>query len=299
MNAEGEGGGRGGEREGWRNVAAGFTTEPMGDAGVMVRCDDEAVARRAGARLRRCWRDGALPAGVTDVVTAFATVAVIADPEAGIVRALEPAVIGALSVGTTTQPHHDGPELSDGTAESALPHPTRVASRPWVNDPSPISAGEVARSPSHLTGDDPPGRLHRVPVCYEMGDDLAAVAEAKGLNIRQAIDLHAGREYPVAAIGFCPGFPYLGGLPAELAGLRRRPTPRTRVEAGTVAIAGARTCIYTLARPAGWHVVGRTPLTLVDEDAGWFPLRTGDRVVFEPVTRGRFDKLAGRRLEEG
>ena len=106
----------------------------------------------------------------------------------------------------------------------------------------------------------------------------------------------AATEYTVYAIGFCPGFPYLGYLPAPLCGVPRLASPRLRVEPGSVGLTGRQTGIYTEARPGGWNLIGRTPLVLVDVADGYFPLRTGDRVRFEPIDRADFVRLEGRRL---
>ena len=141
------------------------------------------------------------------------------------------------------------------------------------------------------------GRRHRIPCCYEMGPDLGRVAEQTGLTTEDVIARHAGTEYTVYAIGFCPGFPYLGYLPPELSGVPRLPTPRLRVEAGSVGLTGRQTGIYTEVRPGGWNIVGRTPLELVNVVDGYFPLRTGDRVRFERIDEAEFGRLRGERLE--
>jgi inhibitor of KinA len=122
------------------------------------------------------------------------------------------------------------------------------------------------------------------------------VAEQTGLADEDVIRLHAGTEYTVYAIGFCPGFPYLGYLPPELSGLPRLETPRVRVEPGSVGLTGRQTGIYTEARPGGWHLIGRTPLELVSVADGYFPLRTGDRVRFERIDKEKFESLRGKRL---
>jgi inhibitor of KinA len=100
------------------------------------------------------------------------------------------------------------------------------------------------------------------------------------------VELHAGAEYEVYFVGFATCFPYLAGLPAELA-TPRLAAPRKRVEAGSVAIAGAQAGVYPLASPGGWRVIGRTPLRLFDP-AGEPPpvLRMGDRVRFVPIGEG-------------
>jgi inhibitor of KinA len=89
------------------------------------------------------------------------------------------------------------------------------------------------------------GRLHRIPCCYELHLDLDRTAAATGLAVEEVIRRHSGTEYTVYAIGFCPGFPYLGYLPPDLCGVSRLPKPRLRVEAGSVGLTGRQTGIYT------------------------------------------------------
>jgi inhibitor of KinA len=145
-------------------------------------------------------------------------------------------------------------------------------------------------------GPVPEGRLHRIPCCYGLQLDLERVGEKTGLAPAEVVRLHGEAEYTVYAIGFCPGFPYLGYLPPALCGVPRLATPRLRVEAGSVGLTGRQTGIYTEARPGGWNLVGRTPLELVHVADGYFPLRTGDRVRFEPIGEGEFRRLEGKRL---
>lgn len=139
-------------------------------------------------------------------------------------------------------------------------------------------------------------RRHVVPVCYELGDDLSESAERLDMEVEELVRSHAGTVYTCFAIGFCPGFPYLGKLPTNLQGLPRRASPRVRVEPGSVAITGDQTGIYPLPRPGGWWLIGRTPLCLVDVEDGYFPIRAGDEVRFEPISAARFEALAGDRL---
>jgi inhibitor of KinA len=141
-----------------------------------------------------------------------------------------------------------------------------------------------------------PTRLHHVPCCYELHLDLERVARHTGLAAEETIRRHASTEYTVYAIGFCPGFPYLGYLPAELCGVPRLEAPRLQVAAGSVGLTGRQTGIYTEARPGGWNIIGRTPLELVHVADGYFPLRTGDRVRFERIDELEFQHLRGQRL---
>jgi inhibitor of KinA len=141
-----------------------------------------------------------------------------------------------------------------------------------------------------------PGQLHQIPCCYDLGLDLKRVADKTGLSTAEVIRRHAAVPYTVYAIGFCPGFPYLGYLPPELCGVPRLPTPRLKVEAGSVGLTGRQTGIYTEERPGGWNLIGRTPLELVNVADGYFPLRTGDRVQFVPIGKAEFKKRRGARL---
>lgn len=140
------------------------------------------------------------------------------------------------------------------------------------------------------------GASHVIPCCYELGLDLERVANHTGLSREEVVQRHGSVEYTIYAIGFCPGFPYLGYLPTPLCGVPRLESPRLRVEPGSIGLTGRQTGIYTEARPGGWNIVARTPLTLVDVVAGYFPLRTGDRVRFRPIDETEFRRLEGRRL---
>lgn len=139
-------------------------------------------------------------------------------------------------------------------------------------------------------------RTVEVPVVYggEYGPDLDDLARLKGITAEEIVKLHAGTEYTVGMIGFYPGFPYLIGLPKKLAAPRKL-TPRTRVPAGSVGIAGQQTGIYPRETPGGWQIIGRTPLLLFNVDrAGPFLFQTGDRVIFRPVSPREFDDLVKR-----
>lgn len=137
------------------------------------------------------------------------------------------------------------------------------------------------------------GRLHEIPVWYA-GEDLATVAVACGLTGEGVIELHSAAEYRVGAIGFAPGFAYLGGLDPRLV-LPRRATPRARVPAGSLAIAEAQTAIYPQASPGGWHLLGRSPWRPFDPAATPpCPLALGDRVRFVAIGREAFLDLGGR-----
>ena len=112
------------------------------------------------------------------------------------------------------------------------------------------------------------GPVVDVPVVYggELGPDLNDVALACGLDPEDVCQRHAAVEYVVCFVGFLPGFPYLGPLDTRLR-LPRRATPRPKVPPGSVAIAGEYSGIYPWASPGGWHIIGRTDMSLFDLDA--------------------------------
>jgi KipI family sensor histidine kinase inhibitor len=159
-----------------------------------------------------------------------------------------------------------------------------------------LGADLCARVPLAGTGTPAPREVV-LPVCYggEFGPDLADLARHCGLTPEAVVARHTGAEYQVYFLGFAPGFPYLGGLDPALAAPRRA-TPRDRVPAGSVGIAGLQTGVYPLATPGGWQLLGRTPLPLFDpsgEEPCW--LRPGDRLRFEAIGEDRFRALAGDR----
>lgn len=128
----------------------------------------------------------------------------------------------------------------------------------------------------------PEPRSFDVPVRYggDGGPDLEEVARATGLCAAEVVAKHAAADYTVRFLGFAPGFPYLDGLPADLA-TARRSAPRRRVAAGSVAIAGMQAGIYPVASPGGWNVIGRTDLALFDAERQTPALLSpGDRVRF-------------------
>ncbi|TMD13616.1 MAG: 5-oxoprolinase subunit PxpB [Chloroflexi bacterium] len=150
-------------------------------------------------------------------------------------------------------------------------------------DPDQISHDALASAIRRLATKRPPveepGRLHRIPVVYD-GPDLEAVARERGLAPQQVVEIHGRPIYRVFLVGFVPGWAYMGPLADELV-LPRRAIPRTRVPAGSVAIAGQETGIYPFASPGGWHLIGRTSVRLFLPDSDPPSLfRTGDRVKF-------------------
>jgi UPF0271 protein len=145
-----------------------------------------------------------------------------------------------------------------------------------------VVAGVFARAP--VSGPDaatrPELREHRVLVRYD-GADLGEVASAAGLSPAEVVAIHAGAAYEVTAIGFLPGFAYLRALDPRLL-LPRRATPRPRVPALSVAIAGPYTGVYPFASPGGWHLLGTAVGFAPFDPTAGAAMSLGDRVRFVP-----------------
>jgi KipI family sensor histidine kinase inhibitor len=139
----------------------------------------------------------------------------------------------------------------------------------------------------------PPPRTVEIPVRYggEMGPDLQTVAAHNGLTPEAVVRLHTEAIYPIYAVGFAPGFCYLGGLDPRLH-TPRLATPRTRVVAGSVGIAETQTGVYPSDSPGGWQLIGRTPLNLFNPArVEPFLYRAGDRIRFVPIDPDTFARI--------
>lgn len=142
---------------------------------------------------------------------------------------------------------------------------------------------DIAEQMNGQAGEPADSRELVIPVRYD-GPDLDEVASRLGLPREEVIRRHSGTSYRVYMLGFVPGFAFLGLLDPSLE-VPRRSSPRLKVPAGSVAIAGRQTAVYPLDTPGGWHLLGRTDVTLFD--ASREPpalLRVGDRVRFEAIT---------------
>ncbi|GAA0435351.1 5-oxoprolinase subunit PxpB [Lentibacillus halophilus] len=133
----------------------------------------------------------------------------------------------------------------------------------------------------------------KIPVLYggKAGPDIAQVADSSGVSEQRVMEKHAGVDYLIYMIGFLPGFPYLGGLPEDLA-TPRLDNPRSHVPEGAVGIAGSQTGIYPLASPGGWNIIGRTPVKLFDPSRDDpFLYRAGDRIRFVPISEREYERI--------
>ncbi len=139
------------------------------------------------------------------------------------------------------------------------------------------------------------GEVQELPTWYHesVGPELPHLAERAGLGVAETIARHAEATYRVYALGFAPGFAFMGSVDERLA-CPRLETPRKRVPAGSVGIAGRQTAAYPAVSPGGWNLIGRTAARLFDRERDGFSLlRVGDRVRFVPVSKDEFLRLGG------
>lgn len=226
-----------------------MSVHTMGDTACLVSFDGEigpALLEKVRAFAARLTADRL--EGVTDIVPAYASVAVVYEPE------------------------------RVQTSRGELPWRVVVD---W------LERHLAGRGPKLSRREKRP-REHVIVVAYggEYGPDLELVAKSARLSVDEVVKLHAGAVYQVAAIGFTPGFPYLAGLPERLS-TPRRATPRVRVPAGSVGIGGAQTGIYPSETPGGWQLIGRTNETLFNPHRAGAPslLAVGDSVRFRAVDK--------------
>lgn len=140
---------------------------------------------------------------------------------------------------------------------------------------------------------DLPGQRIELPVYYsdESGPDLADLARSCKLSTEEVINRHTSTEYRVYAMGFAPGFGFMGEVDPAIAHPRKQ-TPRQSVPQGSVGIANRQTAVYPISSPGGWQIIGRCPTRLFDrEDLAL--LGTGDRVRFYSISREHYLNLGG------
>ena len=139
------------------------------------------------------------------------------------------------------------------------------------------------------------GQCHVLPVWYDpsVGPELALLAQRSGGSVSDVIRRHSEHQYQVFALGFAPGFAFMG-LVEEALAAPRLDTPRKRVAAGSVGIAERQTAAYPAQSPGGWNLIGRTPSALFDRQRdGYSLMQPGDRVQFAPISHAEFVRLGG------
>ena len=139
------------------------------------------------------------------------------------------------------------------------------------------------------------GQCHVLPVWYDLsvGPELALLAKRTGWSVSEVIRRHSEHQYQVFALGFAPGFAFMG-LVEEALAAPRLDTPRKRVATGSVGIAERQTAAYPAQSPGGWNLIGRTPSALFDRERdGYSLMQPGDTVKFAPVSYAEFIRLGG------
>ncbi|NVZ68490.1 5-oxoprolinase subunit B family protein [Pseudomonas costantinii] len=139
------------------------------------------------------------------------------------------------------------------------------------------------------------GQCHVLPVWYDVsvGPELTLLSQRSGLTVDEVIRRHSAHQYQVFALGFAPGFAFMG-LVDEILATPRLNTPRKRVAAGSVGIAERQTAAYPVVSPGGWNLIGRTPAKLFDRERdGYSLMQPGDTVRFEAVSHAEFINLGG------
>ena len=173
-------------------------------------------------------------------------------------------------------------------------------------DPTKTSAADLQTSLEQMELDidersQEKPRIVHIPTLYggEYGPDLEFVAENGGLSTQEVIQIHSEADYLVYAMGFTPGFPYLGGLSEKLT-TPRLESPRLAIPAGSVGIAESQTGVYPAVSPGGWRLIGRTPVKLFDQ--GNTPpalLSAGDYLLFVPIEDEQAFRDIQQRVESG
>jgi KipI family sensor histidine kinase inhibitor len=239
---------------------------PLGDSTLIVRvCDDfDRDPKEASSAVLNALRqlETARIPGVIELTSAYTTVSAFFDPLRIVAERVATDGVFDWLAGRIYK-----------AVETAAPVPARRRAR--------------TSAPGYRS------RVVEIPVCYdaEFALDLEEVARHANRSTDDVVVLHTAADYRVQCIGFTPGFPFLSGLPSELA-TPRRATPRKGIPAGSVAIGGGQTGIYPLRSPGGWNVIGRTPLAIFDfKREPPALLRAGDRVRFRAVTREEFQML--------
>ena len=138
-----------------------------------------------------------------------------------------------------------------------------------------------------------------LPVLYggENGPDLSTIAKNAGISEREVISIHESKPYLVYAIGFAPGFAYLGEVDPKIA-TPRLETPRQTVPKGAVAIADRQTAVYPAESPGGWNIIGICPIPMFNSlSPPYMPVSVGDTVKFESIDENQFDKIQEKLLK--
>lgn len=154
---------------------------------------------------------------------------------------------------------------------------------------------QLLASDSDNAGDNDDINIIEIPVYYgdEVALDLSFIAERAGISEEDVINTHSSKIYDVYAIGFAPGFAYLGNVDESIS-TPRKETPRQKVARGSLGIADQQTAIYPSDSPGGWQIIGKTPIQLIDYNSkNLTQFATGDKVKFNPISKTEYLSLGG------
>ncbi len=138
-------------------------------------------------------------------------------------------------------------------------------------------------------------RIIHLEICFELGLDFVEALRVFNMEKEDFIERFQSITFECYAIGFSPGFPYLGYLPNELSQLERRATPRSSVPSGSVGISGRQVGIYPQETPGGWWLIGRSPHKLMTLEPPTCEINVGDKVIFEAISEIEFAARFGKR----
>ncbi|RXI41781.1 allophanate hydrolase [Clostridium tetani] len=139
----------------------------------------------------------------------------------------------------------------------------------------------------------PEPEVIEIPTVYggEYGPDIENVAKHNKITVEEVIKIHSSKEYLIYMLGFTPGFPYLGGMDEKIATPRLK-SPRTKINKGSVGIAGSQTGIYPIDSPGGWQLIGKTPLKLYEPNREVpILLKAGNYIKFIPIFEGEYKSI--------
>lgn len=139
----------------------------------------------------------------------------------------------------------------------------------------------------------PEPEVIEIPTVYggEYGPDIGNVAKHNKITVEEVVKIHSSKEYLIYMLGFTPGFPYLGGMNGKIATPRLK-SPRTKINKGSVGIAGSQTGIYPIDSPGGWQLIGKTPLKLYEPNREVpILLKAGNYIKFVPIFEGEYKSI--------
>lgn len=205
---------------------------------------------------------------------------------------ISPEVSAAIASTCAQVKQHFGGKLIDLVASYAsllIIYDTHQCDHLWAK----AALRSILNSPQKLNQNG--GRWVEIPVFYspKYGPELSLLAQNAGLSVAQVIAIHSATEYRVYAIGFAPGFAYLGEVDQRLAAPRLA-TPRLKVPAGAVAIADRQTAVYPASSPGGWNLIGLCPTPMFNpQTQPHMPVCVGDRVKFAPIDEQQYIAMGG------